>query len=100
MLVRLYDLPDAAGLRGRLWAEGVEIRRALAPEKQIVASWSRRTFTFDKQEQLWSSNGRLRQGTAEREETIRSELLKRWAEHPSQIKRTYGTYAVPAGHYW
>jgi hypothetical protein len=45
MLVRLYDLPNAVDLCQRLRDEGVEVRRALAPEKQIVVNWVRLTFS-------------------------------------------------------
>jgi hypothetical protein len=38
-LVKLYDLPKAEPYLAPLIELGVEIRRALAPEKQIVADW-------------------------------------------------------------
>lgn len=44
MLVKLYDLPDHAALVAKLEAEGVAIRRALPPEKQIIADWVRANF--------------------------------------------------------
>ena len=33
MLVKLYDLPDARDLYHKLEAEGIYIRRAMAPDK-------------------------------------------------------------------
>src|SRR4051794_20181863 len=44
MLVKLYDLPDDTAPRERLRRDGIEIRRALAPEKHIVAHWVREHF--------------------------------------------------------
>ena len=46
MLVRLYDLPDHGELVKRLQREGVELRRVLPPEKQVVLDWVRRNFEF------------------------------------------------------
>lgn len=39
MLVRLYDLPDVRELLQQQREAGVDIRRALAPEKRIVSDW-------------------------------------------------------------
>ncbi len=39
MLVRLYDLPDSGDLIKRLEAEGIFIRRALAPDKHRVLDY-------------------------------------------------------------
>jgi GNAT superfamily N-acetyltransferase len=44
MLVRLYDLPDPSPGLKALGQRGVEVRRALAPEKYVVASWVREQF--------------------------------------------------------
>ena len=44
MLVRLYDLPESNTLIDRLQASGVDVRRALAPEKHVVVSWVREQF--------------------------------------------------------
>ena len=44
MLVRLYDLPESATLVERLRADGVDVRRALAPEKHVVVAWVREQF--------------------------------------------------------
>jgi GNAT superfamily N-acetyltransferase len=44
MLVKLYELPEAAPLIRQLSEAGIVIRRALAPEKHIVKDWVRRTF--------------------------------------------------------
>ena len=45
MLVRLYELPDSRPLLERLLQSGIQIRRALAPEKHKVTGWVRENFT-------------------------------------------------------
>ena len=45
MLVRLYDLPDATELYGRVAAAGVTLRRARAFEKHTVADFVRKHFS-------------------------------------------------------
>jgi GNAT superfamily N-acetyltransferase len=54
MLVRLYDLPDLRELIGRLAGEGVDVRRALAPERHVVVDWVERTFG-----KSWASETRI-----------------------------------------
>jgi ribosomal protein S18 acetylase RimI-like enzyme len=44
MLVKLYTLPPVEPLLSRLNAEGVTVRRALAPEKHRVIEWVREHF--------------------------------------------------------
>ena len=44
MLVKLYELPDASPHMKRQAEGGVEIRRALTPEKHLVLDWIRATF--------------------------------------------------------
>ncbi|MGQ9888316.1 MAG: GNAT family N-acetyltransferase [Aggregatilineales bacterium] len=44
MLVKLYTLPDLEPVIARQRAAGVEIRRALPPEKHVVVEWVRREF--------------------------------------------------------
>ena len=44
MLVRLYDLPDSAGLYAKVADEGITLRRARAFEKHTVAAFAR-TFS-------------------------------------------------------
>ncbi len=43
-LVKLYDLPKVEPFVAPLIELGIEIRRALAPEKQIVADWVESEF--------------------------------------------------------
>lgn len=50
MLVKLYDLPDVYSLLNQQTAQGVTIRRALAPEKHLLAAWVRDEF-----EDYWAS---------------------------------------------
>jgi hypothetical protein len=45
MLVKLYDLPPSAAALARLREHGIEVRRALAPEKHKVMAWVRDTFS-------------------------------------------------------
>lgn len=44
MLVKLYELPDAEATLAALRAEGIDVRRSLAPEKHLVVGWVRETF--------------------------------------------------------
>jgi hypothetical protein len=44
MLARVYDLPDPASRIAALHDVGVEVRRALAPERHLVVSWVRQHF--------------------------------------------------------
>ncbi|HEY1016393.1 MAG TPA: GNAT family N-acetyltransferase [Herpetosiphonaceae bacterium] len=39
MLVKLYNLPPLAPLLDRQRGHGIEIRRAMAPEKRIIIDW-------------------------------------------------------------
>jgi len=43
MLVRLYALPESSPLNA-LRDDGIELRRALAPERHVVVSWVREHF--------------------------------------------------------
>jgi acetyltransferase (GNAT) family protein len=45
MLVKLYDLPSSGLAFARLLEEGIEIRRALAPEKHKIIAWVRENFS-------------------------------------------------------
>jgi hypothetical protein len=44
MLVRLYDLPEPSSRLDALREGGIDVRRALAPEKHVVVSWVREHF--------------------------------------------------------
>jgi len=44
MLVKLYDLPDPSAAFAQLLKQGVQIRRALAPEKHKIVAWVRENF--------------------------------------------------------
>lgn len=44
MLVKLYTLPDLEPALAQQRAAGVDIRRALPPEKHVVVEWVRREF--------------------------------------------------------
>lgn len=44
MLVKLYTLPPLAPVIETQRAQGIEIRRAIAPEKHLVVNWIRREF--------------------------------------------------------
>lgn len=45
MLVRLYDLPPLAPVVEHMAAQGVTIRRGIAPEKHVVLEWVARHFS-------------------------------------------------------
>jgi len=45
LLVKLYDLPDSTVALKKLRKRGIEIRRALVPEKTLTTDWVRRTFS-------------------------------------------------------
>jgi GNAT superfamily N-acetyltransferase len=45
LLVKLYDLPDAAPVLKKLEKRGIMVRRALAPEKTLIVNWVRETFS-------------------------------------------------------
>jgi hypothetical protein len=44
MLVKLYALPPCDEVFTRQSAAGIEVRRALVPEKHVVIKWVRQTF--------------------------------------------------------
>jgi predicted N-acetyltransferase YhbS len=50
MLVKLYDLPDSRAAFTRLREAGIDLRRALAPEKHKVIAWIRKSFS-----EAWAS---------------------------------------------
>jgi|SRR4051812_23888727 GNAT superfamily N-acetyltransferase len=45
LLVKLYDLPDPAPVLKKLRKRGIDVRRALAPEKNLVVDWVRGSFS-------------------------------------------------------
>lgn len=45
MLVKLYELPDALPYREALREKGIQIRRAIAPEKSVVCEWVEQNFS-------------------------------------------------------
>jgi GNAT superfamily N-acetyltransferase len=59
MLVRLYDLPGSAPLVDELRGAGIEVRRALAPERHVVVSWVRQHFSEGWASECEVSFGRL-----------------------------------------
>ena len=59
MLVRLYDLPESASRVRALHDAGIELRRALAPERHIVVSWVRQHFSEGWASECEVSFGRL-----------------------------------------
>jgi len=44
MLVKLYELPDAEAYYKKVRDIGIDVRRAIAPEKHIVVNWVRENF--------------------------------------------------------
>ena len=45
MLVRLMALPDVSAAEDRLAAEGILIRRPIAPEKSLLTQWTETNFS-------------------------------------------------------
>lgn len=45
MLVKLYELPDITDTNNKLKEKGIEVRRAIAPEKHIIVEWVRKNFS-------------------------------------------------------
>lgn len=45
LLVKLYELPSSAQALETLRAEGIEIRRAIGPEKHAVVEWAEKKFS-------------------------------------------------------
>lgn len=45
MLVKLYELPDSSDIMRKMKHQGINIRRAIAPEKHLVVNWVRRAFS-------------------------------------------------------
>jgi GNAT superfamily N-acetyltransferase len=45
LLVKLYDLPACSHILEQLAGNGIEVRRALAAEKIVVAKWVEKHFT-------------------------------------------------------
>jgi GNAT superfamily N-acetyltransferase len=45
LLVRLYDLPQAFASEQRVFAAGITVRRAIAPESHVICDWIRRHFS-------------------------------------------------------
>lgn len=50
MLVKLYELPDLPPVLEKQRTAGIDIRRALAPEKHLVVRWAREHF-----DEKWAS---------------------------------------------
>jgi hypothetical protein len=44
MLVKLYQLPEFGPVYQQLTQDGIDIRRAIAPEKHVVVGWVRQHF--------------------------------------------------------
>lgn len=47
LLVKLYQLPDIHLSLDSLKENGIELRRALPPEKSVVVEWVRKTFQYN-----------------------------------------------------
>lgn len=44
MLVKLYELPDITEVNNKVKEKGIDVRRAIAPEKHIIIDWVRTNF--------------------------------------------------------
>jgi len=47
LLVKLYQLPDIQLSLDNVKENGIELRRALPPEKSVVVEWVRKTFLYN-----------------------------------------------------
>lgn len=45
LLVKLYDLPSSPAALERLRGDGIEIRRAIGPEKHAIVEWAGKKFS-------------------------------------------------------
>ncbi|HAF94653.1 MAG: GNAT family N-acetyltransferase [Elusimicrobia bacterium GWC2_51_8] len=54
LLVKLYTLPESGGLYSALKEKGVEIKRAIGPEKIAVAGWVQANFS-----KAWASEAEV-----------------------------------------
>ena len=45
LLVKLYSLPESSGICSELREKGIEIKRAIGPEKTAVAAWVLENFS-------------------------------------------------------
>ena len=45
LLVKLYELPPSAQALEKLRGDGIEIRRAIGPEKHAIAEWAEKKFS-------------------------------------------------------
>ncbi|OIN99712.1 MAG: GNAT family N-acetyltransferase [Elusimicrobia bacterium CG_4_10_14_0_2_um_filter_56_8] len=45
LLVKLYDLPSSAAAVEKLLGDGVQIRRAIGPEKHAIVEWAGKKFS-------------------------------------------------------
>ena len=50
MLVRLYEIPEPSDRITALHEAGIDLRRAIAPERHVVVSWARQHFS-----EAWAS---------------------------------------------
>lgn len=92
LLVRLYDLPQGP-VRDGLAAAGIEIRRALPPERLIVLDWVTRHFGS-----LWAAE--VEMGFGQHPVTVwlavRGNALLGFACHDATAKGFFGPTGVDA----
>lgn len=90
LLVRLYDLPDVAAT-ARVAAAGIDIRRALPPEREIILDWVRMNFSS-----AWASEAAL--GLSQLPVTVwvavRDDTLLGFACHDTTAKGFFGPTGV------
>ena len=59
MLVKLYELPPLEPALARLRESGVEIRRAMSPERHLVLAWVRERFSDGWESECATAFGRI-----------------------------------------
>ena len=90
LLVRLYDLPDVAAT-ARVAAAGIDIRRALPPEREVILDWIRVNFSS-----AWASEAAL--GLSQLPVTVwvavKDDALLGFACHDTTAKGFFGPTGV------
>src|SRR5690606_28888610 len=90
LLVRLYDLPEFEAT-AKVARAGIEIRRALPPERYVVLDWVRSTFS-----EIWAGEAAL--GLSQMPVTVwiavKGDRLLGFACHDTSAKGFFGPTGV------
>jgi GNAT superfamily N-acetyltransferase len=93
LLVRLYDLPEFEAT-ARVKAAGIEVRRAIPPERYVILNWIRKHF-----QEIWASEAAL--GLSQMPVTVwvavKEGKLLGFACHDTSAKGFFGPTGVDEG---